>query len=256
MILSGFATSQVFILMLNLVMAVLLIHWPVAVAMVTSGVVLVALIFSRYTSLTSELGDLGTLQFRIAYGLLLFSSFLIALFKHKQTHDLLSRRNKELSSERKVTQQELVKALGHESRFFSEITTTGTNVLETVKKKVDYFAQHSQILTTPAQIPTIRRTLEEAHQALKDTMEYLKNVVYRVQGHRQLDVKYAAIDELIARAIEVFRAQHTQQPLRPHINNTTDVQFIQCDPTKIQQLLVNAWLGAQQKGGSEKNPSS
>jgi hypothetical protein len=250
-VLSGFAKSQILIFMLNFVMAVLLLHWPIAITMAASGIVLVFLVLSQYTSLTSMLDDLGTLQFRIAYGLLLLSSFLIALFKHKQAYDLIARRNKELSSERKVTQQELVKALGHKSHFFSEVITKGVNVLESVNKKVDHFAQQTQILATPAQIPTVRHALEEVHQSLKDTMEYIKNVVYRVQGHLRLEVDYISIDRLLARAIEVFKAQHTQQQLRPRINNTTDVRFIQCDSTRIQQLMVNGWLYAQQHGGPQ-----
>ncbi len=252
-VLSGFATSQILIFMLNFVMAVLLLHWPIAISMAVSGIVLVSLVFTQYTHLTNTLGDLGTLQFRIAYGLLLSSSFLIALFQHKQAHDLLARRNKELSSERKITQQELVKALGHESRFFSEITTAGTNVLEAVKKKVNAFSQQIQASTQLEQSTPIRSTLEDAHQAIKDSMTYLQNVVYRVRGHLRLEeVRYIATERLLARAIDVFRAQHTQQQLRPRISDIAGVQFVQCDPVRIQQLLVNAWLYAQQHGDPQK----
>ena len=251
-VLSGFAKSQILIFMLNFIMAVLLLHWPIAVTMAISGIVVVGLVFSQQNHLAHTLGDLGTFQFKIAYGLLLSSSFLIALFKHKQAYDLLAQRNRQLSKERKVTQQELAKALSHESRFFAEVTAAGTNVLEAVKKKVVHFAQQTQTLATPTQIPTIRRALEEAHQSLEDTMTYLKNVVYRVQGHLRLEVNYIHIDRLLARAIEVFRAQHTQQQLRPRIHNTTEVQFIQCDAVRIQQLMVNGWLYAQQYGGLQQ----
>src|SRR3569832_1618590 len=102
-VLSGFAESQILIFMLNFVMAVLLLHWPIAIAMAVSGVALVILGFGQYATLLSTLSNLELWQFRIYYGLLLFSSFLIALFKHKQAHDLLAQRNRILSSERKVT---------------------------------------------------------------------------------------------------------------------------------------------------------
>ncbi len=142
-VLNGFATSQILILMLNFVMAVLLLHWSIAVVMAVSGIVLVFLIFSQYTTLLSTLGNVGGPQFRLAYGLLLLSSFLIALFKHKQAYDLLAKYNNQLQSERKVTQQELVKVLGREAHFFSEVTTAGTSVLEAVSKKVDKFSQQA-----------------------------------------------------------------------------------------------------------------
>lgn len=101
-VLSGFDTSQILIFMLNFVMAVLLPPWPIIVAMAVSGMVLVVLFFSQYISLTSALSNLGALQFRVSYGLLLFSSFLIALFNHKQAYSALERRNKLLTTERKL----------------------------------------------------------------------------------------------------------------------------------------------------------
>ncbi len=251
-LLSGFTTSQILIFMLNFIMAVLLLHWPIAVVTAISGIVLVVLFFSLRTDLTSTLGDLGTLQFKLAYGLLLLSSFLIALFKHKQTLDLLSRHNKELSSERKVTQQELVKALAHGARFFSELTAAGTDVLEAVNKKVETFSQQALAVTTPKQLTAVSHALEEVNLTLKDAMVYLQNVIYRVQGHLRLEVKTVGIEDLLARAMNVFKAQNTQKQLQPRINNTTNIQALQCDPKRIQQLLVNAWLYAQQEHGPEK----
>jgi len=251
-VLNGFATSQILIFMLNFLMAVLLLHWPIAVVMAVSGVVLVTLGFSQYTTLLSTLGNLGTLQFRIAYGLLLFSSFLIALFKHKQAYSALERRNKLLTTERKLDQEELVKALSHKTPFFSEVTTAGTSVLEAVDKKVRNFAQQALTATSPQQLTTIRHTLDEAHQALKDAMGYLRNVVYRVQGHLRLKVDTVRIDDLLARSMAVFKAQHTQQRPSPRINKFTGSQAIQCDSSRIQQLLVNAWLYAQQHGGPQQ----
>jgi Na+/proline symporter len=251
-LLSGFATSQILIFMLNFIMGVLLLHWPIAVAMAVGGIVLVTCFFSLYTNLTSTLGDLGTLQFKLAYGLLLLSSFLIALFKHKQTLDLLSRHNKELSSQRKVTQQELVKALGHGARFFSELTTAGTDVLEAVSKKVEIFSQQALVVTTPKQLTEVSHSLEEVHLTLKDAIAYLQNVIYRVQGYLRLEVTMIGIEDLLASAINVFKVQNTQKKLQPRINNATNVQALQCDPKRIQQLLVNAWLYAQQEHGVEK----
>jgi hypothetical protein len=239
-VLSGFETSQVLIFILNFLMAVLLLHWPIALAMAVGGIVLVVLIFGQYTSLISELGNLGTLQFRVAYGLLLFSSFLIALFKHKQGYNLLAQRNRVLSSERKVTQQELVKALGHEARFFSEITTAGTNVLEAFENKVDDFMQQIQSLVNVQQVPGIQQTLGGVQKLLKDAMTYLQNVAYRVQGYSRLEVSYIPIDELLAGAMTVLRVQYTEQQARPCINNIADVKALECDALKIQQLLVNA----------------
>jgi Na+/proline symporter len=251
-VLSGFAKSQILIFMLNFVMAVLLLHWPIAIVMAVSGIVLVIVGFSQHTDLSSTLRNLDTLQFRLSYGLLLFSSFLIALFKHKQAYDLLAQRNRILSKDRKVTQQELVKTLGHEARFFSEITTAGSNVLEAVKKQVDDFAQQAQALEKTQQLTTTQHSLEGAYQVLKGAIAYFQNVIYRVQGYLKLEVSYIMIDKLLAGALAVFQAQYTQQQPRPRITNTTTLKALECDPPKIQQLLVNAWLYAKKHNDPQK----
>ncbi|MEM9417310.1 MAG: HD domain-containing protein [Bacteroidota bacterium] len=250
-VLSGFAKSQILIFMLNFVMAVLLLPWPIAITMAVSGVVLVAIGFNQYnTAFLSTLGNLDTLQFRISYGLLLFSSFLIALFKHKQAYSTLERRNKILTTERKLNQEELVKALSHETRFFSEVTTAGANVLEAVSKRVEKFSQQALAANTPQRLTAVRHTLEETHQALKDTMTYLRNVVYRVQGYLRLTVETALLDNLITIALAVLRAQYAQP--QPHIRHITNAQELQCDAKKIQQLLVNALLYAQQHNSAQR----
>ena len=244
-VLSGFATSQMLILMLNLVMAVLLLHWPLVVVMAVGGGGIAYLFFRQYAGIASLLMDF-TLQFRIVYGLLLLSSFLIALFKYKQAYGALERRNKRLTTERKLNQEELVKALSHEGRFFSEVTTAGTSVLEAVSEKVARFSQQALALTSPQQLTTVGHALGEVQQALKDTMEYLRNVVYRVQGHLQLKVATVRIEGLIASTLAVLKAQHTDTLPRPRIRNIADAQVLQCDVQKVQQLLVNALLYAQQ----------
>jgi hypothetical protein len=118
---------------------------------------------------------------------------------------------------------------------------------------VENFSQQALTATTPQQLTEAHHALDDAQQAIKDTMTYLQNVVYRVRGNLRLEeVRYIPIERLLARAIDVFRAQHTQQQLRPRINDMAGVKFIQCDPIKIQQLLVNAWLYAQHHGDPQK----
>ncbi len=250
-VLSGFSNTQMLIFMINFVMAALLLHWPIAIVMTISGWALTIFFFSKNTNLTYEFGNLGAIQFRISYGLLLFSSFLIALFKHKQAYSTLERRNRMLTTERKLKQEELAKALNHEARFFSEVTTAGTSVLEAVGNKVEKFSQQALTITKLQQLTTVRHTLEEAHQALKDTMTYLRNVIYRVQGYLRLEVDTVSIDSLITKTLAVLSAQST--PTQPHIRHITKATpSLQCDPTKIQQLLVNALSYAQQHNSTQR----
>lgn len=145
-----------------------------------------------------------------------------------------------------------MKALSHEAHFFSEVTTAGTSVLEAVSEKVQKFSQQSLAVTAPQQLTTVRHALEEARQALKDTMEYLRNVVYRVQGHLRLEVDTVFMDDLLAATLAVLKAQHTHTLPRPRIRNIVDAQELQWDAQKIEQLLVNALLYAQQRNNPQQ----
>ncbi len=108
------------------------------------------------------------------------------------------------------------------------------------------------MVADPQQLTTVHHALEEAHQALKDTMEYLRNVVYRVQGHLQLNVGTVRIDNLLAKVLAILHAQHTQSLLQPSIRNIANASELQCDAQRIQQLLVNALLYAQQHAGPQQ----
>ncbi len=249
-IISGFGLPQLMLLMLNFVVTVLFLSMPMAISMLIAGSLLAVLLFQQYTGLPSLPGTMGPLQFKLVYGLLLCSSSLIALFKYKQAYNTLERHNKLLTTERRVSQDELVKALNHEARFFSEVSTAGTTVLEAVRKKVETFSQQALRVSAPQQLTPVRHALEEAHQALQNTMLYLQNVVYRVQGHLQLKVDTVLIDNLLAEALAVLKIQSTQQ--QPRIKNRANIQELQCDPIKIQQLLVNALLYAQQNNSAQQ----
>lgn len=244
-VISDFAKSQILIFVLNTVVAMLLLHWPVALAMAAASMALIILGFGQYISSLNVIRGIEALQLRIVYGLLLLSSLLIALLKHKQAHDLIKSRNKALSSKRKVTQQELVKALEHKTYFFPELTASTYNVLEIIAGRTGTFTQQIQHLIDTQQPGDIKHTLSDTHRVLKDATKYLKSVMYRWQEHIRLEVDYIMVDELLARSLAVFQAQYTQPIPRPRIYNTTDIRAIECDPSKIQQLLVNAWLYAR-----------
>lgn len=244
-IMSGFALPQMLLLALNFVMALLLLHWPLAIGMAIGGIFVAIYFFKQYTGLENLPGDLGSLQFKAIYGLLLLSSFLITLFKHKQAYYNLARYNALLTQERQVTNEELIKALHAEEQFFTAVGTEGNDLLEAVTQKVGKFKQQAQQITTVQQLTPASQILQEVNTALKDTMDYLRNVAYRAQNYLRLEVNTMPIDELLTEILAVLKVQDIEARDQLRIMNTTSYQTLECDTARIQQLLINAVLYAQ-----------
>ena len=102
-IMSHFQYMQVMIMMINLLMAVLLLRWPLALLLAMTNGILAVVFFERYTGSILPLDQLGSLQLRILYSLLLLTSLLIALFKGKQAYRPLEMNDKNLVVTNKKT---------------------------------------------------------------------------------------------------------------------------------------------------------
>ncbi len=252
-IMSGFATPQMLLFMLNFVMAVLLLHWPLTIGMATGGVLLATFIFKQSTGLANLPGDFGNLHFKLTYGTLLCSSFLIALFKYNQAYRNLEERNTWLNTERRSNREELFKALHHEEQFFTEVATEGKDILEAVTKKVEQFKEQASQVHSPEQLSTANQSLQEVHTTLQNTMEYLRSVAYRVQDYLRLEAENIKLESILTKVLEIVKT--ISLPPKPSIliRNLLQGQEIQCDITKIQQLLVNGLLYAQSNNPSLKH---
>ncbi|MEM9416796.1 MAG: HD domain-containing protein, partial [Bacteroidota bacterium] len=251
-VMSGFASTQLLLFMLNFVMAALLFYWPLAVGMAVSGVLLAGVLFNHYIGLADWSGDGTTPQFRLAYGLLVFSSFLIALFKQRQAYDALQKHNAVLTTARQLTQEELVKAVHHEARFFTEVTTAGNAVLEAVTQKVANFSAQAQQAANSPQLATLSKAVQEVNQSFHDAMEYARSVIYRTQSHLRLEVNTVSLADLLAETLAVLKAQEVAAKPQPRIENVAHYQELECDASKIQQLLVNALHYAQQNSDTHQ----
>ena len=120
-IMSEFQSDQVLIFMLNLVMTVLLIYWLLALALALSGLVAAILLFKWAMGLDVIATISTTISFQVSYGLLLFSSFLIALFRHKQARNQLAARHQLLEKAHQETNTRLLEALRCREELLQEL---------------------------------------------------------------------------------------------------------------------------------------
>ncbi|MEM7055372.1 MAG: hypothetical protein AAF392_00570, partial [Bacteroidota bacterium] len=239
-IMSHFHIMQVMVLMSNLLVAVLLLRWPLALMLAASGVVLATLFFKQYTGLVTLPGDLGSLQFRIIYGLLLFSSFLIALFKHKQAYKHLEDRAEQLTSEQEATSTELVEALHHRERFAQEMSSEGVEVFNTVHELSEKLAQEVRQAEASQPLTAASETLKVASQKLKSAATYLDQVTSQVKSYMHLEVSTVCLEEELYNLFETLDRHDLELRDQVIIKKYTRHKELQCDVAKVRQLLVKS----------------
>ncbi|MEL6413064.1 MAG: hypothetical protein AAFQ08_02990, partial [Bacteroidota bacterium] len=135
-LMSHFNTMQLMVLVLNFMIAVLLLQWHLAVILAAIGVSAALLFFQYYTGEALPWGALGDLQFRLLYGLMLFVSFCIALFKSKQAYAHLDKKNKALTRLEKEHQDRHLQANLEMQKTFSALQNTGIEELLTISREL------------------------------------------------------------------------------------------------------------------------
>ena len=203
-IVGKYEPEQILIFMFNLVMASLVLRGPFALSLALGGAISSVLLFQWGLGI-DVLGGLATnISFKIAYGLLLFSSFLIVLFKNRQFQVRLASYNDYLLQTQQATRQELVKALNYREELLQELH--------------------------PEEIAMIDST----------TTAYIQQAIYRVKNYLRLEVSQIALSQLITAVKSILRLQGID--LKLHVQQYTQQAEIQADASRMKQLLANSIL--------------
>ncbi|RYE06202.1 MAG: alkaline phosphatase [Rickettsiaceae bacterium] len=120
--LSSFAAMQLMLFMINLIVFAMVTRWQIGLLMTVCGMFLTSQFVASYLKLNYLSDNSTSLEFKVGYLLLLFSTTLIAFLKPKQEHQELTEQQNEHLSGRISTQEEQVyKALGIREEFLRNI---------------------------------------------------------------------------------------------------------------------------------------
>ncbi|OJW71219.1 MAG: hypothetical protein BGO68_05800 [Candidatus Amoebophilus sp. 36-38] len=205
-IMSGFQPNQVLIFMLSLVMIALFTYLPLALTLAIAGIVIAALVFKWVTGQDISPNQAIPISFHFSYGLLLFSSLLIALFRFKQEKKSLQSKSNYLECLYEEKNNELAEILGYREEVLKE--------------------------------------LNEDEKALFDhtTAAYLQQIIYRMTDYIRLEVTKINLEDLLLEVKEIINL--TEFDLIPKIitKKNTKEEEINGDVIKLKQLLVNGIL--------------
>ena len=235
------------LLMLNLVMAILFIDSAMAFMMFIVGLG-VAIYLLHWTLILGDLPGINvSLHFRFIYALLLFSSSLIALFKHKQSYQDIRERNFLLKTTQKETHLALSQALQHREKVSQAMRNESMSMFNDVQEISNQLDQEAQGLKDVQVITTAQELIRQANEKIKAASTYFSQIIYQSKDYLRLQVSTVSLQDLIDKALKDLKCR--QDPsLRSQIivQNNIQQSHIQCDAKAIQQLLVDGLDYAQQ----------
>jgi Na+/proline symporter len=234
-IMSRFHHMQVMIMMINLLMAVLLLRWPLALFLAFTGTALAVSFFTQYTGTTLPLDALGSLQFRIMYGLLLLTSLLIALFKGKQAYRQLEINNKNLVITNQETTSELLLAFQDKARFSQAFKKSGAPALIRLTILSREIREALQRFSLPQ---SVSQKVDELNEQLAPIAMQLDRLDHRATSYLRLAVNYISTDVFLAELQARLFAKGIDKGIQ--ISKKTGQTTFRCDVERIKTLLINS----------------
>jgi len=207
---SGFHEVQLMIFMLNLIMAAFLLSWPLMLFLSTLGILIGCLALYMYCGhLHCTVTD-GSGELKVIYGILLLSSFLIAIFRFKENKKELESKNTYLTRLYEEKSNELAEILGYREQIIKELS-------EDEKAVFDH--------TTAA---------------------YLEQIIYRMTDYIRLEVTSINLDQLLLEIKDVLKLKESGNIPQLITERLTKEESIHGDAAKLKQLLVNTILYIQE----------
>ena len=246
-VLSGFSIPHMLILMLNLVMAALLLHWPIAVIMAFIGLFTALFVFKSHLNLIYPLDALNTLQFKIAYILLLCSSFLLALFKHKQSYQDIQERNLLLRTTQKETSNALLQALKHREQLGQVMRDESMSMFTSVQEISEKLEKETHRLRDVQATTAAQETIQQAKVKIKAAATYFGQIIYQLSAYMRLHVSTISLKKLIKASLKDLKYKlDPSSSSQIIVQHNTQQSHIECDAKAIQKIVVDGLDYAQQ----------
>ena len=242
-IISGFQQVQIMAFMLNLITAMLLLQWSLALWMAATGALLATYVLKWTLGVDALPEQWGVFKFIIFYFysiLLLFVSVLLAM-RHKQATAQLETQNDYLSAEQRNLAAQLLQAFRHQKDFAQELTLEGAHALSTVARVSEEIQrQVTQIQTAHVapQLSGIQETLQQISKKAEGVSSYLHEAIYRVSDYQQLTIAKVEIKVLVKNIHQEFTKYQFLYTPEVNYQIRTKQTLLEGDLDKIQQLLV------------------
>ncbi|XWN35082.1 MAG: HD domain-containing protein [Roseivirga sp.] len=258
-VLSGFHQLQVIFFMLNLVLAALLISWPLLLTLALSGILLALGTLYLYAGGIPWSHVAPELQFRFIYSLPLAASLAIALYKYKQDYKLLLKK-------REIIGKEYVRLEGlyKEDRASLEAAFVENMAVKTTLREAKADELGELVHTCKALYKELASMAEESEQArelleefqvlnkrLTHTATHLVDLAERAE-YVALKLEHTKIDDLLM----YVRTQlsFSRQEKHVEVRYQSQQAQVECDVLKIAKMLLDSVTFLRLQAASSEAP--
>jgi hypothetical protein len=227
-IMSHFHYVHVMIMMMNLLMAFLLLQWPLALLLASIGAYAAVGYFTHCTGTMLPISTLGSIQ--MIYLILLFAGLAL---KGKQAYRGLATSYAQLRKEMGFTNQMFLTTMRNQARLQQEASLYPSEALERAGPLNTFYQTPTQ-----AQLMASNAALHQHVYALDTLNKHLQQVLHQAQEPMHLVVESIDLDALWQDALKTLY-QHNQA-IKVIIQHHAKTKSLQGDSSKIRRLLHTA----------------
>ncbi len=177
LLISSFGTIQLITFMVNLLVLAILLEWKFVIGNIIIGIYLGCQIYMLEYGVIDD--NMGTIQFKILYVLLIVSAALIAFVKPKQ-HNLkyLEKLNKELKEQYNKKAYDLIKTIHHREEFINRFDEDCIQIFHQLGNNInEIYERFSDKSLSPSELQQLTGETKSVIERLKDGAEYLNSLV-------------------------------------------------------------------------------
>ena len=257
-IISNFGQFQLMIFLLSIVVLAILVRWQIALFFMLSGTFLSLQFFKWYIGVDSVSANLGSIQFKIIYVLLLISSILVAFLKPKQDYlekteekidDLdhkVSHLYKKIThySERVIDQQKEIEKLGETAQKILN------NVNHELRLPVGNVINFAGLLNEGLEKytkPQLKKLTDEVYKNSNRLSSMILNMLDLATlnaNKLELEKKLVNISELVENRVQTCRLIYLKNKKIDFDMSIQQNILIKIDPNYIRQVVDNLVINA------------
>jgi signal transduction histidine kinase len=243
-LISNFASIQLTVFMINLILISILLRWQLALSMIIAGVIIDLQGLQYYLGENISLFTENEHQFKVGYLLLITSGILVAFLKPKQEaqelievrQDLFDQqmlqKNDELTRSLAI-KREFINNIGHEIRTpVMGITSLGKNLYDVYNK------------LTPTQLDAAIKTIADSSERLESLMNNILDLSKLSSLNYKLDLNLVNLSELIYERINSCKKLYIGEKEIEFITDIESNIITNCDiyyiKSTIDNLIINA----------------
>ncbi|XWN34681.1 MAG: HD domain-containing protein [Roseivirga sp.] len=246
-IIGQFHPTLVTVLMGNLLVAILLLRWPLALVVALIGTGLAVLFFKQSTGLPVMPSGFQNVQMGLGHMLLFASALFIALIRSREAFRQLENENIRLQLARKVTNEELIEAFHHRGHMAQEARESTMNVLNTVQRLRNQLGEGLAGLETTPSSAAMHQVLQTINDKLRALIAYFHQTIYQFKDALCLEVDVLSTKALNHEIFDILDEQYPGISARLYVRDNAQKQDLRVDVDKLKQLIVNGLRYADQQ---------